>query len=83
MNREMKLIFMILRYAKEKADGSLLRAPSFEGFSEVQIHYHIGLCSEAGFLHVKRQSMGLDQASAYGIFNLTWNGHEFLTQNRD
>ena len=83
MNREMKLVLMILCYAKEKADGSLLRAPRFEGFSEVQIHYHIGLCSEAGFLHVNRHSMGLDHAPAYDIFNLTWNGHEFLTQNRD
>ena len=79
----MKLILMILRYAKEKAHGSLLRAPSFEGFSEVQIHYHIGLCSEAGFLHVNRQSRGLNQAPAYAIFNLTWNGHEFLTQNQE
>ena len=83
MNREMKLILMILRYAKKEADGSLLRAPSFEEFSEVQIHYHIGLCSEAGFLHVNRISMGLDQAPAYTIMNLTWGGHEFLTQNSD
>ena len=83
MNREMKLILMILRYAKKEADGSPLRAPSFEEFSEVQIHYHIGLCSEAGFLHVNRSSMGLDQAPAYTIVNLTWGGHEFLTQNRD
>ena len=83
MNREMKLILMILRYAKENADGSSLRAPSFEEFSEVQIHYHIGLCSEAGFLHVNRHSQGLDQSPAYEIINLTWGGHEFLTQNRD
>ena len=83
VDREMKLILMILRYAKKEANGSPLRAPSFEEYSEVQIYYHIGLCSEAGFLHVNRISRGLDQAPAYTILNLTWGGHEFLTQNRD
>ena len=84
MRLHRKLIHKLLRYAEEKADGIKLAAPEFEDYSETQVHYHIGLCEEAGFLHVLPIPSGRPGSSPrkFHILNLTWKGHLELEEKK-
>ncbi len=73
MKRHMELILRILRHAEQEGKGKPLPNPDFQEYPEEEIEYHIQLCKEAGYLHT----------SHHKILNLTWNGHEFLDQNRN
>ena len=52
--------------------------PEVKGFDQLQVHYHVGLCSEAGFLHVKEFPNSSGCWKMYQIINLSWQGHEAL-----
>ena len=55
--------------------------PTFDDDDPELVNYHIGLCSEAGFIHADER--GLTPPKSYEIWNLTWDGHEFLEKHRD
>ncbi len=77
MNRDMDLICQILKYARDNATGRGIQAPVIPDVSEEALHYHIGLCEEAGYLKViPRQTIG--SLPRFAILNLTWDGHDFL-----
>ena len=76
MKRKMKLIRKLLQYAENNATGILIEAPEYRDYSDEEVHYHIGLCIEAGYLHAN-QKVASDPAR-YLIRNLTWRGHEEL-----
>ena len=81
MKRDMQLIPWILRHVRCKADGkAALPIPDFLEHELEFVRYHVGLCKEAGFLRAKKIAVG---EFDYEIWNLTWDGHEFLEQNRD
>ena len=50
MRRNMSLIKELLTYAEANATGVRLPAPTIRGFSETEVHYHLGLCDQAGYL---------------------------------
>ena len=79
----MEIILRILRYVEEKGNNHPLPHPKFEGFSEEEIVYHIGLCHEAGYVHIDRQDNPRSYGSKKRLIGLTWKGHEFLDANRD
>ena len=75
MQRNLSLIHRILEYTERngaiKADPP---APTFEGFSAIQVSHHIELCREARYLTV-----GSGPPPAY---RLTWRGHDALDRFR-
>ena len=76
MRRDMKLIRKLLEYAEAEATGLLvgIPAPKIDDHTDAEVHYHIGLCGEAGLLHVVE--MNGDGHRRYRIESLTWQGHE-------
>ena len=72
MKRCIDLIMLILEHALAKETDELSKAPHLPDYSPAQVHYHIGLCSEAGLLHVKL--IGSSQPPRYHIGSLTWQG---------
>ena len=79
MKRYMDLIVAILRYAEEKGNGVELDPPNFEDYTEAQVNYHVILCKQAKYLLV---STTHSYPPEHKIKQLTWDGHEFLDQNR-
>ena len=78
MQRKMKLIRKLLEYAEMTHTEDRLPIPEFDDYSEAQVHYHLGLCEEAGYL-VLYQPDSYGPARRYaGITRLTWAGQEAL-----
>ncbi len=75
MKRHMKLIALILHHAEEFGNGRSIGPPELPGYKPEQVLYHIGLCSQAGFLVIEGGDGGY-------IRHLTWDGHEFLASNK-
>ncbi len=76
MKRHIDLIMMILEHALAKETDEFSSAPVLNGYASAQVHYHIGLCHEAGLLHV--QKFDSLQPIRYNIGSLTWEGHRVL-----
>jgi len=81
MELKENLIDKILRYVECRSNGiDTLAAPEFKDYSPVEVHYHIGLCEDAGFLEVTRIT-SLNESEVmtrYRIKRLTWHGHQRL-----
>ena len=79
MKRDIELIRKLLFYFEEKPDDHIEECPPIDGFSDIEIKYHLLLMDEAGFLRCERE---ITQSSSRVIkvypFSLTWKGHEFL-----
>lgn len=80
MKRYMCLILEILRFAeRQSGEEPMIPPPEIEGYTPRQVHYHVGLCGEAGYLHVRESSTG----GEFFIQSLTWQGHEVLDRHRN
>lgn len=82
MKRYLYLIRYILEYAEGKESGAFSHAPECSKHSWEELHYHIGLCGEAGFLRVKKVSAADEAHPRYEVGSLTWEGHEALDRLR-
>ena len=83
MRLKKKLLHKLLRHAEENANGQRLPAPEFEEYEEMEVNFHIGLCYEAGFLHVHiGEPMPGADIRMYQIRNLTWKGHLELEEKK-
>ncbi len=80
MNRDRKLIRGILAYTKANACGEPIDAPEIDNYTAIQIHYHIRLCTEAGFIRSREITTKADAHERYQILDLTWQGHEELAK---
>ncbi len=72
MKRRMALIQRVLEYAELNGNGHILETPTVEGYSPVDVEYHIQLCGEAGYLRLTQGQM----------VRLTWEGHNELDRLR-
>ena len=82
MQRKFKLIRKLLEYVEMSHTGGRLPVPEFRDYGEAEVHYHLGLCEEAGYL-VLCQPTNDDQARRFGgISRLTWLGHDALDSLR-
>lgn len=86
MRRSMNLIKKLLTHVECHAteNGTPIPVPEIEGYSEIDVHYHVRLCVEAGFLKAtplaqSPEGMGLRHS---GIMGLTWAGHDKLDSLR-
>ena len=82
MQRKMKLIYKLLEYVECRGNGEGLLPPEISGYTDVEVHYHIGLCDQAGYLEVEGVSGREELFKRYAMFNLTWAGHEALGRHR-
>ena len=86
MRRDMDLIRRLLEYAEAKESIEPIPAPEIGGYYDDQIHYHLRLCQEAGYLRVEAmETRGVGaprRAVHYRIIELTWRGHEQLAAMR-
>lgn len=82
MQRKMKLIRKILEYFERPQTEESLPVPEFEDYTEAQVHYHLGLCEEAGHL-VLYQPGSTEPRRFPGIRRMTWAGHEALERMRE
>lgn len=84
MKRDLELIRKLLFYFEEKPDDHMEECPRIEGFSELEIKYHLLLMDEANLLRCERE---ITESSKRVIkvyqFSLTWEGHEFLEATRN
>lgn len=81
MQRKMKLIRKLLTHVECYAPegGDVIPVPEIDGYTDVEVQYHVGLCKEAGYLRVAAQVAGGQHS---GIFGLTWAGHDALDRLR-
>ena len=82
----MALLRMLLEYSEEHAKGRLLEAPELVGYSPIEVHYHLALLDEAGWLETKAAGM-IEEAEGcivaeHTVKRLTWAGHEALDRLR-
>ena len=82
MRRKMKLIRKLLEYREMSVTEGALPAPEFPDYSEAEVHYHLGLCEEAGYLVLYQPAWEGPGRRFEGIVRLTWVGHEALDAMR-
>ena len=87
MKRDMELIRELLLYFESKPGPSMLMPADVEipGHEPPDVHYHILLLCEAGFLTCERLESSTTPSrlvDAYP-FDLSWAGHEFLDAARN
>ena len=76
MIRDEDLIYGILKWASEKQDARAL-IPPFGKYTEEQVHCHIGLCYERGYVEIEPLSRTHEQPyPRYFIRCLTIAGRE-------
>ena len=82
---DLDLLRKLLIFFEDKPDGAPVEVPPIDGYSELQIKYHLVLMHEARFLSCERIFSSSDpQRVIYVIpFQLTWQGHEFLQSIKD
>ena len=79
MKREMKLIGMILAYVEKSKNIVDIPLPEFDDYRKCEVEYHVKLCEEAGYLHIRISSHDKKPES---IIQMTWQGHEALDDIR-
>lgn len=78
MRRHMELIGQILGHVEASECYSGVPVPEFEEYTEAQVHYHVGLCEEAGYL-VASPPRCFDGVRRFpGLGRLTWAGRDAL-----
>ena len=85
MKRNLDLVRKILIQLDEKESPEIIMEMEVEGYSSLEVMYHLILMDEKGFLHCERQcsSSTPDRVIKVHPFSLTWEGHEFLEASRD
>ena len=79
MKRDMKLIRKLLAYVEGEFEDRAIAVPEIVGYSSAEIHDHIGLCYQAGFLEKTGPRTTVDgEPGQFGLKGLTWEGHNAL-----
>ena len=80
MKRDMVLIKAMLQFLRDRDETSMIRMIPIEDRSEAEIKYHQVLLAQAGFVEFEPvKSKTSDRIIEAYVFNLTWEGHEFLS----
>ena len=82
MRRKMKLLRKILEHVEMSENEDAIPPPEFEDYTEGQVHYHIGLCEEAGYLVVYQPEVSTQKRRFPSIARMTWSGHEAVDKLR-
>ena len=84
MTRDMDLVRKLLIFFAEKPGPEHIEVPPVEGYDSSTIKNHLILMHEAGFLRTEQVKSSTSDRIIYVVpFDLTWQGHEFLSKIRD
>ena len=84
MKRDLDLIRKILLKIEDSNVDEALTNIQIEGHEHDETAYHISLLKSAGFIEGEiLYGMGSVVPSAYMIFGMTWEGHDFLDACRN
>lgn len=81
MRRDWKLIYRLLTHVERHTNGPIA-VPTIKGYDPAVVHYHVGLCVEAGYLVADKPGLYDGVRLFSGIERLTWHGHEALDRLR-
>ena len=81
MKRDMDLVREILLATENKSDFSSWLVPDIEGYTKLEIYYHIKLLIQAGL--VEGENLSSDSGDKWVIKTLTSTGHDFLDASRN
>jgi len=76
MKRDIELIRKILREVEKKQEPKGWINPEVDGYSEVEVSYHIKLLAEAGYLEA--EDLSTKNSFEWVAKGLTPEGHHFL-----
>ncbi|MGH7143514.1 MAG: DUF2513 domain-containing protein [Planctomycetota bacterium] len=82
MKRDMDLIRQILLNLEAASAGALELKCVYAGHDSNEVHYHRWLILESG-LATGLDARTMDEKYNYILYDLTWQGHEFLDASRD
>ena len=83
MERHFSLIQWILEHIEQKSSIASSTIPTCKKYTPEQLHYHIGLCQQAGYIEAEIVSGAEERYPRYEVGSLTWKGHEELDRLRD
>ena len=83
MKLHQDLMQIILEWAEEHVTSAPVDPPRCCNHDAMVVHYHVGLCSEAGYLNVYKLSGKEEPYPRYAIGHLTWEGQMALAQMRE
>lgn len=82
MQRKMKLIRKLLEHTEMSQTEDPLPVPEIAEYSEAEVHYHLHLCKEAGYLIISTIQFHNPERTDTTISRMTWAGHEALDAMR-
>ncbi len=82
MKRDMDLVRLILQRMEGHESGHAPDPFAIEGFTDVQVGYHVLIMGEAGLLVCEESTHHGSESPEALPFRLTWAGHEFLDASR-
>jgi hypothetical protein len=87
MKRDMDLVRDLLLYFEAKSGTPGIHASDvrMDGFTETQVGLHLNIMAEAGLLICEpfRSSTNPERFIRTFVFDLSWQGHEYLDTIRD
>lgn len=87
MRRHLVLVKELLHEIEAKDDLEHRKPEDFQidGFDRSQVSYHLRLLFEAGFVSGEaiRSTSTPERLINFWVFDLTWQGHEFLAASRN
>ncbi|MDE0232663.1 MAG: DUF2513 domain-containing protein [bacterium] len=88
MRRSQDLIYQLLTHVEENTNGPV-EVPRLRGYTTKQVHNHVRLCIEAGYIEADKPGFFQDERVEGGglwyyqaIHRLTWHGHDVLDEMR-
>ena len=80
MHRNMKLVYKILEEAHRRQGEGAFEITAINGYSPVQVAYHVHMCAQAGLLDAESARILDSPFPLYVIHALTWFGHDKLEE---
>jgi DNA-binding transcriptional ArsR family regulator len=83
MKRSPDLLRELLLHYEDKANDRMDSSPSIDGFSKLEVDYHLILMYEAGLVRAEPVLSKMGRLIRVHPFSLTWQGHELLDAARN
>jgi hypothetical protein len=85
MKRDLDLVRELLLYFESKPTDEHEDEVEVEGFTKIEVDYHLLLLEDAGLLRCERLVSSSTPSRVIRVlpFSLTWKGHEFLEASRE
>ena len=83
MKRDYELVRKLLFFLEAKPTPETVECPEVEGYSELEIKYHLLLLAQAKLIDYEPELTKTGRIIRVLAFNLSWQGHDFLDAVRN